>query len=70
MPEGMDSLTIEKAAYQQFIAKGSMPDCVGNTWREIWKTNIDRAYIADFEVYDERSKDWEDALVDIFIGVK
>ncbi|MEJ0106524.1 MAG: GyrI-like domain-containing protein [Bacteroidota bacterium] len=70
MPEGMDSLTIEKATYQQFIAKGKMPDCVGNTWREIWKTNIDRAYIADFEVYDERSKDWNDALVDIFIGVK
>jgi predicted transcriptional regulator YdeE len=70
VPEGMDSLTIEKATYQQFTAKGKMPDCVADTWREIWKMDIDRAYIADFEVYDERSQDWNNAVVDIFIGVK
>jgi len=66
----MDGLTIEKANYQEFVAKGKMPDCVANTWREIWQMDIDRAYIADFEVYDERSKDWNNAVVDIFIGVK
>ena len=70
VPEGMDSLTIEKAGCQKFIAKGRMPDCVGNGWMEIWKMDIDRAYIADFEVYDERSKDWNNAVVEIFIGVK
>jgi len=70
VPDGMDSLTIEKASYQQFIAKGKMPDCVADAWRQIWQTDINRAYTADFEVYDERSKDWNNAVVDIFIGVK
>ena len=67
---GMDTLIIEKGTYQKFIAKGKMPDCVANAWREIWATDIPRAYIADFEVYDERSKDWSNAVVEIFIGVK
>ncbi|MES1181934.1 MAG: GyrI-like domain-containing protein [Flavobacterium sp.] len=70
VPEGMDSLTIERATYQQIIAQGKMPDCVANAWREIWLSDIKRAYIADFEVYDERSHDWGNAVVDIFIGVK
>lgn len=70
VPDGMDSLTIEKANYHQFIAKGKMPDCVANSWRQIWQSDINRTYLADFEVYDERSKDWNNAVVDIFISVK
>jgi len=69
-PAGVDSLTIAKGTYQKFIAKGKMPGCIANTWREIWRTGIPRAYTADFEIYDERSKDWNDAVVEIFIAVK
>ena len=69
-PPGMDTLIIAKGTYQKFIAKGKMPDCVANAWREIWNTNIPRAYIADFEVYNEASKDWNNAVVEIFIGLK
>jgi predicted transcriptional regulator YdeE len=47
-----------------------MPDCVADTWKEIWNSNIPRAYQADFEVYDERSKDWSKAVVEIFISIK
>jgi predicted transcriptional regulator YdeE len=28
-----------------------------------------RAYIADFEVYDERSRDPDNTIVDIYIGI-
>ncbi|CAN5914992.1 hypothetical protein BH11BAC7_BH11BAC7_20170 [soil metagenome] len=70
VPEGLDSIIIPKANYQQLTAKGKMPDCVANTWMEIWKSEIPRAYQADFEVYDERSKDWNNSEVDIFLSVR
>lgn len=38
-------------------------------WDKIWEANIKRAYKADFEVYDERSRDWDSAEVDIFINI-
>lgn len=71
VPEGMDSLIIAKGMYQKFNAKGKMPDCVANAWKEIWSSNICRAYQADFEVYDERSKDWSNAAeVEIYLSIE
>ena len=69
VPEDLDSLTTAKGTFHKTVAKGKMPDCVANAWREIWKKDdSSRAYKADFEVYDERSHDWQNAEVDIFIG--
>lgn len=70
VPPGMDSLIIAGAEYVKLIARGKMPDCVADKWREIWSDNISRAYKADFEIYDDKSKDWNDAEVAIFISVK
>jgi predicted transcriptional regulator YdeE len=70
VPAGLDSLIIPHGQYQKFISKGKMPDCIADSWREIWKTDIPRAYRADFEVYDEKSKDWNNAEVQIFISVE
>jgi predicted transcriptional regulator YdeE len=70
VPKGMNSLIIPDQRYEQFIAKGIMPDCVADKWKEIWSADMSRAYKADFEIYDERSKDWKNAEVDIFISVK
>lgn len=70
VPEGMDSLIIPRGMYQKINAKGKMPDCVANAWKEIWSSNIHRAYQADFEVYDERSKDWSNAEVEIYLSVE
>ena len=68
-PEGMDCLVISKAEYVKIIAKGIMPDCVANAWRNIRVGNLERTYRADFEIYDERSKDWNAAEVGIYVGV-
>jgi predicted transcriptional regulator YdeE len=67
--EGLDTLTIPGGSYQKAVAKGKMPDCIADTWQEIWKSDLSRSYRTDFEVYDERSRDWNDAEVDIFISV-
>ena len=69
-PQGLESLIIPKATYQKIKAKGKMPDCVANAWKEIWSSDIPRAYQADFEVYDEKSRDWNNAEVTIFLSVK
>lgn len=68
-PEGMDALLIAGGNYEKLSAKGKMPDCIANAWKEIWNSSMSRAYEADFEVYDERSNNWNDAEVDIFISV-
>jgi predicted transcriptional regulator YdeE len=71
IPEGMDSLIIPAAIYQQITVKGKIPDCIISVWKELWNSSdTNRAYQSDFEVYDERSKGWIDAEVDIFISVK
>lgn len=66
----LDSLIIPVGTYKKIVAKGKMPDCIANAWKEIWKSEIPRAYKTDFEIYDERSKNWNDTEVDIFISVK
>jgi len=70
IPDGLNSLIIPAGVYEKIIAKGKMPDCVADAWKNIWRSNSSRAYNTDFEVYGERSKNWNDAEVDIFISVK
>lgn len=70
VPQGLDSLIIPQGTYQKISAKGEMPNCVANTWKEIWNSDIRRTYKFDFEVYDERSKDWNNAEVDFFLSIK
>ncbi len=52
----------------------AMRNGIINMWSNIWKMESkdfggNRAYISDFEIYDERSADYNDAVVDVFIGV-
>ena len=69
VPHGLEKMSIPKSSYQKIVSKGTMPDCVANTWKDIWNSPIARAYHSDFEIYDERSKDWSKAEVDIFVSV-
>jgi len=70
VPPGMHSLIIPEASYIKIVAGGKMPDCVAAAWQDIWSRDIERAYRADFEIYDARSQDWNNAEVDIYVGVK
>jgi len=69
IPENMDTIKISVGSYLKFTAAGKMPDCVANKWKEIWNANLPRAYREDFEIYDKRSKDWQNAEVDIYISI-
>ena len=69
LPQELDGMVIPRGTYQKTIAKGKIPDCVVAAWKQIWSSDIARAYQADFEVYDERSRVWNNAIVDIFLSV-
>jgi predicted transcriptional regulator YdeE len=69
-PEGLSKLAIPEQTYALIQAKGKMPDCMADSWKNIWSSDLKRAYTFDFEVYDERSHNWEQAEVDIFVAVR
>ena len=76
IPSGMQKLIIPAAKYIKFTTpSGNMPDVLINAWQAIWKMSAhdfggNRAYLADFEVYDHRASDPGNAIVDIYIGIK
>ena len=54
---------------------GPMPDVCIEMWKQIWGMSVselggERAYISDFEIYDERSVDHQNVILDIYIGIK
>ena len=70
VPDGMDSMVIPNGSYKVIIAKGKLPDCVSKAWGVIWSLFIPRSYLTDFEVYGEKSKDINNAEIEIFLSVK
>ncbi len=75
LPQNFETLIIPAQSYAQFTTSpGAMPMIVINAWQEIWKMNEQdfgskRAYITDFEIYDERALNPLAAIVDIFVGI-
>lgn len=72
LPAHLIAKHIPAAQYALFTAKGEMPQAVGKTWIEsIWKSDLKRAWKADYEVYGARffAREGKDKEVDIFIGI-
>ena len=73
--EGFETMTIPVQNYAKFTNKpGAMPAVCIDMWQNIWKMKAtdfggERAYIADFELYDERSVDHNNVTLDIYIGI-
>ncbi|HLY68093.1 MAG TPA: GyrI-like domain-containing protein, partial [Puia sp.] len=73
--EGFESLIVPAQQYAKFTNQpGPMPLVCIDMWKNIWKmesADLDgkRAYIADFEIYDERSVDHNNVTLDIYIGI-
>lgn len=69
-------ITIPDGAFQKFTTDaGKMPDVIIQTWQHIWGLDAEqlggrRQYLADFEVYDCRAIDPNNAIVDIYVGIK
>jgi predicted transcriptional regulator YdeE len=75
-PEEMVQLTLPAQTYTKFTnGPAPMPEVVRGPWFKIWQMSPEelggeRAYKADFEVYDERATDHDNIVLDIYIGIK
>ncbi|MBK7428453.1 MAG: effector binding domain-containing protein [Saprospiraceae bacterium] len=69
VPDGLESLEIPSGMYAKFTVHGEIPECTTTAWKSIGGAVPDRTYIVDFEVYDERSADRDNAIIDIFLSV-
>jgi predicted transcriptional regulator YdeE len=75
LPAGMTWRRVEPGAYAVVLTeKGRMPGVLQAAWARIWKMSAaelggKRAFLTDYEVYDERSADPANAQVEIHVGV-
>lgn len=71
IPQGLASVTLPASKYAVMTAKGAIAYAVPSAWEYIWSHDFPymRAFRADFEVYDQRSKPVRDAEVDLYISI-
>ncbi|OAV44454.1 effector binding domain-containing protein [Lewinella sp. 4G2] len=70
VPEGFTGITVPGGQFAQFTCKGDLQQgVVYQAWRDIWATDLNRAYRADFEVYGVKAMNPQAAEVEIFVGV-
>lgn len=70
IPDGLVKLKILGEKYRLYESTGKLPDCVLQTWQEIWQFPVERKYLTDFDVYGEGCKDPQNATVEIYLSVK
>lgn len=72
IPAGMVVKEIPAQKYAVFTARGPIASAVAKTWfEEIWQNkDLKRTFTVDFEWYDEKSANVEDAIVKIYIAIQ
>jgi predicted transcriptional regulator YdeE len=76
IPEGLTMLIIPAQTYVKFTNEpGAMPVVCIDIWQKVWAMDAvelggRRAYLADFEVYDERARDPLQTVLDIYVGIQ
>lgn len=72
IPDGLTGREFPGGNFQSFLAKGSLPEAIVETWQDIWNQDetLNRSYTYDYEVYDDRSRLGEESEVDIYIAKK
>ncbi|WMX16663.1 GyrI-like domain-containing protein [Aureispira sp. CCB-E] len=70
IPEGMIGQAFEGGKMAKFTSKGNLDDnIIYQTWLEIWNTDLDRKFTADFEIHGPKSMDRANAEVDILVAI-
>ena len=64
IPEGMASKFVPASKYAIFHVKGKLPHELVKAWKHIWKSNLERTYSGDFEIYSKENE------VDIYVSIK
>ena len=74
-PAGMVVKRVPAGQYLVLTSeKGPLPKVVPEAWQKLFKLEgsgkLKRAYQVDFEIYDHRAQDPQNAQVDIYVGLK
>lgn len=75
-PEGMVKGVVPAGNYAVFTSdRGPIAQVVQAAWMRIWRvpkseTGGDRSYRSDFELHDERAADPNNAVVDMYVGIR
>lgn len=67
VPEKFVTRVIPAGKYAKFIVKGNMVTAVSEFWQELWKIDLPRTFVCDFEEY--QNDDMENAEIHIYIGL-
>lgn len=76
LSEGLVSRTMPACKYLVFTSeRGPVVEVVQAAWKKLWSMDSaelgeQRAFSADFELFDSRSADFSDGQVDIYLSVK
>lgn len=68
IPEGTECRTIPEGRYAKFVVKGDMVKAVADFWTELWNMDLPRAFVCDFEEYQDGEMD--EAEIHIYIGLR
>lgn len=67
-PGAYTVLRIPAGTYAKFLVCGDVVQAVSEAWQAIWKMNLPRTFVCDFEEYQNDSMD--QAKVAIYVGLK
>jgi predicted transcriptional regulator YdeE len=76
VPEGLTVKNVPAGRYAVFTSeRGPVQKVVMAMWQRVWATpksalGGDRAYKADYEVYDQRAQNPADSVVDLYVSVR
>lgn len=70
VPADLTIKEIPETKYYKYLSEGELPYAVGRTWAHIWKSEINRAYVADFDIYGEEAQDPKNARLTTFLSIK
>lgn len=68
LPEKVCAGIIPAGTYAKFVVRGDMHLAVAEFWKELWKMDLPRNFVCDFEEYQDGGM--EEAEIHIYIGLK
>jgi len=60
---------VPAGTFRVYQPMGKFPDCVADTWMQIWQDGVTRNYLADYDLYKAGAKSFEETETEIHLGV-
>jgi len=69
LSDGLIGKNIPNSRYRMYLSEGVLPQSIMKTWSHIWESDIDRKYLADFDVYTPNAFSSESPIVETYLSV-